>query len=228
VADLINRNFEAAWESVRPVPLVRIDFGNQTVVTRTLHGNIATYVCNADGQVLDILPGIYTPSVYLDRLYQFSLLAQYAGMGGTPLRAARVHEYHKSQAEVLKKNQSPLVFVKQGSDFSKRGIEIRLKAVLATAGGANKPESQTKTAEVPKLDSAEEVAHWQALVEDTQNNETSRRLQIHEMLAKAGMVHPQSVTKWLYKAVLHADLDDPYLGLASVLFANYPFKDRTH
>jgi hypothetical protein len=27
----------------------------------------------------------------------------------------------------------------------------------------------------------------------------------------------------MYKEVLNADLDDPYLGLGRVLFANYPF-----
>jgi hypothetical protein len=31
------------------------------------------------------------------------------------------------------------------------------------------------------------------------------------------------VTKKLYKEVLHADLDDPYLGLGPTLFAGYPF-----
>ena len=60
VADFINANFEPAWESVRPVPVVRIDFGNGTVLTRTLHGNILTSVCTADGKVLDALPVIYT------------------------------------------------------------------------------------------------------------------------------------------------------------------------
>ena len=34
---------------------------------------------------------------------------------------------------------------------------------------------------------------------------------------------PAALTKWLYKEVLHADLDDPYLGLGPALFASYPF-----
>ena len=37
-------------------------------MTRTLHGNIATYVCTADGQVLDILPGIYAADAYQAKL----------------------------------------------------------------------------------------------------------------------------------------------------------------
>jgi hypothetical protein len=50
VSDYINRNFEPAWESVRPVPIVRIDFGNGRTATRTLHGNVASYVCSADAR----------------------------------------------------------------------------------------------------------------------------------------------------------------------------------
>jgi hypothetical protein len=36
-------------------------------------------------------------------------------------------------------------------------------------------------------------------------------------------VQPAAVMKRLYKDVLHADLDDPYLGLGPTLFANYAF-----
>ena len=62
VADYINAEFEPVWESVRPVPIVTIDFGNGHTVRRTLHGNIATYICGSDGSVYDVLPGISPPA----------------------------------------------------------------------------------------------------------------------------------------------------------------------
>ena len=40
---------------------------------------------------------------------------------------------------------------------------------------------------------------------------------------QTGMVRPEKVLKPIYKDVLHADLDDPYLGLGKELFASYPF-----
>jgi hypothetical protein len=67
------------------------------------------------------------------------------------------------------------------------------------------------------------VASWRALQEDTRLNETARRLQIHQMLATASRPVPAGFTKWLYKEVLLADLDDPYLGLGKDLFGTYPF-----
>ena len=125
VAAVINRNFEAAWEMVRPVPIIRIDFGNGREVTRTLHGNIATYVCAADGQVLDILAGIYTPAVYMAQLQQFRLLANYAGQEGKEKRETRLRDYHRSQAEALKVNETPAQFVNMPA-ITKRAIERNL------------------------------------------------------------------------------------------------------
>ena len=76
VADQINATFEPAWESVRPVPLVTMDFGNGRTVKRTLQGNIATYICVPDGTVYDVLPGIYTPDVYRKQLEALAALAE--------------------------------------------------------------------------------------------------------------------------------------------------------
>ena len=44
------------------------------------------------------------------------------------------------------------------------------------------------------------------------------------MLAEEGVHTPESLTKRIYREVLDADLDDPYLGLGDALFATYPFE----
>ena len=74
IAEYVNAQFEPAWVSVRPVPIVTIDFGNGHTITRTLHGNIATSVCDAQGRVLDVLPGIYQPEEYLRQLHQLGIV----------------------------------------------------------------------------------------------------------------------------------------------------------
>lgn len=75
IAAYINQNFEPVWQSVRPVPQVSIDFGNGNIIKRTLNGNIATYVCTADGTVVDILPGIYQPTAFLESLKTIEKIA---------------------------------------------------------------------------------------------------------------------------------------------------------
>jgi len=228
VATVINSQFEAVWESVRPVPIVRIDFGNGTLLTRTLHGNIATYVCAADGQVLDILAGIYTPAVYMAQLQQFRLLANYAEQEGKEKRGLRLREYHQGQADALAKNEPAAVLVNQAF-MSKRAIEGGIKAVLVPGTMVKHVRPSLVSNKKPtdeRLEPAEDLANWKLLAEDTRINESVRREQIHSLLASKGAVQPERIVKWLYKDVLHADLDDPYLGLGSTLFANYPFKDQ--
>ena len=227
VADYINNTFEPVWESVRPVPIVRIDFGDGNVLTRTLHGNILTSVCTADGQVLDALPGIYEEQTYLDQLNQLRLLAKGAAKQPVQERAAWVKAYHQRQAEAIKKDQPPDQFVEKRkvAPPTKRLIEQPVEIVLQPAPKAE-PQQQAQAPAPPKAAAAvvkEDAALWKALLEDTQLNESTRRRQIHELLADKGLVKPAAVTKPIYKDVLHADLDDPYLGLGKTLFATYPF-----
>jgi hypothetical protein len=219
IAQFINNSFEPVWESVRPVPIVRIDFGNGTTLTRTLHGNIATSVCLSDGQLLDALPGVYQPEAYLFALDQLKLLAQYVSMATPEKSAARLREYHETQANALAKTGVPgrLIDV---SRMSKARIESSIKLVLQSSPAT---EKRPTTVERPAALPLEDLASWSLLAEDTRINETQRRRLIHEKLAAAGPVRPASVTKWMYKEVLHADLDDPYLGLGNLLFASYPF-----
>ena len=221
VADFINANFEPAWESVRPVPIVRIDFGDGKVLTRTLHGNILTSICTADGLLLDALPGIYTEEVYRDRLNQLRLLARKAAPLTGAKREAFVRGYHESAAEAIKKGQTPEQFTESlpREAVYKRKIERPVERIV---------EGKPARGEAKKTD--EDVAGWKELVEDTTLNEGTRRRQIHEMLAKTGLVRPEKVLKPIYKDVLHADLDDPYLGLGKTLFATYPFarEDQGH
>ncbi|VTT98164.1 Uncharacterized protein OS=Cyanothece sp. (strain PCC 7425 / ATCC 29141) GN=Cyan7425_1215 PE=4 SV=1 [Gemmataceae bacterium] len=98
VAGDINAAFEPVWESVRPAPLVTLDFGNGRVVRRTLQGNIATYVCGPDGTVYDVLPGIYTPAVYRRELAACKALA---GSLSGPTAADDLRTYHTQQVARL-------------------------------------------------------------------------------------------------------------------------------
>ena len=231
VAGLINRSFEPAWEMVRPVPTIRIDFGNKTVITRTLHGNIATYVCTAEGDVLDILPGIYTPDAYRFCLNQFRLLAEYVRMGNrTPPRPGdRLKSYHDQSAAALARNERPPALV-DTAGVTKARVERPVVVLVSGQDDRRLPFPERSAlaqahpeGQAPTLDSPQGLADWKLLAEDTKQNEVLRRRQIHDMLAAAGSVRPEQVKKRLYKEVLHTDLDDPYLGLGSVLFANYPF-----
>ena len=54
-----------AWEMVRPVPHITIDFGNGEKVVRTARGNAVMYLVNPNGKVFDAFPGVYTKEDFL-------------------------------------------------------------------------------------------------------------------------------------------------------------------
>lgn len=70
IATLLRDNFVLHWETVRPVPVITIDFGDGRLVRRTITGNSAHYLLDAEGRPLDVLPGLYGPAAFqgwLDR-----------------------------------------------------------------------------------------------------------------------------------------------------------------
>jgi hypothetical protein len=225
VADFINQSFEPVWQSVRPVPIVRIDFGNGNVLTRTLHGNILTAVCKPDGLLVDALPGIYREAEYLAQLNLLCAVAKNAQAAPEARRDVLVRAYHRGQAQALKKGVNPgqAAAVKRLAAITKSKIETPIELALLPVQSPPAPVEQSKPDAKPGSTATEDVANWKELEEDTRLNERTRRLQIHELLAREGLVKPEKVTRPIYKDVLHADLDDPYLGLGKVLFASYPF-----
>jgi hypothetical protein len=218
IAQFINDNFEPVWQSVRPVPTIQIDFGNGKSVKRTLHGNIATYVCTSSGVILDVLPGLYQPVAYLDALKQLSLLGRYVVKGGR-LDQHLLASYHEKQWAALEHNRKPwrlVVAVDRANLWHIAFVpsrDVALKSVL----------NLEPTTECPNLGSADAISTWKALTTETTFNEVLRRKAIHERLVSAKL-KPAQFTRWLYKDVLHADIDDPYLGLKDTLTATYPFK----
>jgi hypothetical protein len=75
VSRLLRENFVLYWSSERPVPKVTIDMGDGRKIERTVTGNSAHYVLDENGQVLDVLPGLYAPSVFADELGKSLALA---------------------------------------------------------------------------------------------------------------------------------------------------------
>ena len=211
VSAFINQHFEPAWEMVRPVPIVRIDFGNGNVATRTLHGNVASYVCGADGQVIDILPGIYTPAAYTQALTVPRDFAGRLRQLEAERRLPALQQHHRAAAQGRRQAAQQAELQAAIRDVGKGRIERRVERAVGPPQ-INGPQVRPRN--------AAELAAWQPLADDTRLNQTQRRLLIHERLASAEATRPEQIMRWLYRDVLHADLDDPYLGLGDDFFAD--------
>ncbi len=266
LADWISDTFECAWESVRDVPRVTVDFGGERVVRRTLHGNVVTWICDAQGRALDAVAGLYDAERYSARLEQAALLAWHLANARDDERASVFHDYHARQAERIATGRAPLVVERSllaaaskelterrlelaivdpeaGAGLraaSKRGTERPLERVLsggevpvalskfATERPLERAVAQRVPLDVPrpsgeKLAAPGVRADKGLLAQDTSLGETRFRPQIHLLFALTGSAPYGELTKRVYREVLHVDLDDPWLGLSDLLFADYPF-----
>jgi hypothetical protein len=59
-----------AWEMVREVPKVEIDFGDGRKMVRTVRGNACMYLCTPQGKVIDAYPGVYTADDFVPMIDQ--------------------------------------------------------------------------------------------------------------------------------------------------------------
>ena len=65
ISKYLKDHYVLYWKSVRPVPKVTIDFGDGRRLERTLTGNSIHYILTSDGLLVDGLPGLYSPALFL-------------------------------------------------------------------------------------------------------------------------------------------------------------------
>ncbi len=206
----LNERFECAWESVRPVPKVEIDFGDGRVLERTLAGNVATYVTLADGNVIDIVPGLVDPAEYGRRLEQALWLHERVTLPGRGASAKAWLAAYYGDEEAFDPDGraarlADLEEAKLHRDLSKALVEQSLKDLLRPLHIERlRKELEPRT----KDDGAA------SLEADTEYNRRVRYPKVRALLAERPLATPAGWTAEIYRDVLDVDLADPYLGLA--------------
>lgn len=99
VSRFLRDSFVLYWSSERPVPRVTIDFGDGRKIERTTTGNSAHYVLDADGRVIDVLPGLYAPAVFQAELTKSARLAYRVRNLGDAQRARAIADHHRRELE---------------------------------------------------------------------------------------------------------------------------------
>lgn len=234
IAKELNDRFECSWESVRKVPKIEIDFGDGKKLTRTLNGNVATYLCTSEGEVFDIFPGIGTPDEYLGRVRLGLRLHETIAALGAGSRSEAVKTYHKTMKDRVATSRPELARVAESTrrapDVSKMVVEKPIKDAMK--GAADMIVARAETAKepakrVPDMGKrAVERPIKDSLHEDTEFNDAERAPKIHALLARTTLAPVSTYTKTLYKDILGVDLDDPYLGLAPYVLGGEP--GRSH
>jgi hypothetical protein len=76
VSAALRERFILHWQSVRPAPVITIDFGDGRKLERTITGNSIHYVLDSDGRLVDALPGVYGPEAFLRQLNDIEPIAR--------------------------------------------------------------------------------------------------------------------------------------------------------
>lgn len=99
VSDYLRRNYILHWESVRPVPVIEIDYGDGRKVRRTITGNSIHYVLDSRGRVIDGLPGLYGPGTFLRMLQESEALARATSELSDDQFPALVARHHRARLQ---------------------------------------------------------------------------------------------------------------------------------
>lgn len=83
-----------------------------------------------------------------------------------------------------------------------------------------------KNARSVPMTSDQRLAELRKLLSEDSRSSQSSRWRIHKLLSEQPFLTPADMTPWLYREVLHADLEDPYLGLQAVLLGKYPYGEE--
>jgi hypothetical protein len=94
-------HFILHWSSERPVPKITIDMGDGRRIETTIAGNSAHYVLDADGRVLDVLPGLMTPKAFRHELEGSLALAAAVAAAGADERTALIQRHHDAAVAAI-------------------------------------------------------------------------------------------------------------------------------
>jgi hypothetical protein len=228
VSSFVSSHFVAAWESVRPVPTVEIDFGNGRKLKRTVNGNTATYICDPTGRVVDVIPGLNTPEAYLQDL-RYALNLYRASLAAFDKTVIEYHQENRTTPTVYEWVRNDMA-----KSFNERLLRMSLdkRAEMAGRKGLGTrivpgPYSGTDVGKMAIEGPVKRLTSQEAaiLAADTELNRKERKPVIHRILSEK-IVKPSDITKRIYKEALHCDLDDPYLGLISTAFNGGAYENR--
>jgi hypothetical protein len=235
VQDALRDGFILHWKSERAVPVITIDFGDGRKIVRTITGNSVHYLLDADGRVIDALPGLYGVQPFLHRLTDAATIElALRQTNSDSQREATLHDWHRQQiAGIDRAAQSDLralglaelpatddlaAWQKFGDlHFKEMQVDIGVQAIMIEknpdALRAGRVAMGKRVVESPLLLAVRNLES--TIAQDCIRNDYVLHRQIHQMLAdgadKAGL---EAFNNTVYSRLFLTPASDPWLGLA--------------
>lgn len=209
IHQVMRQDFVLHWESVRPVPIVTLDFGDGRRVTKTITGNSAHLVLDSHGRLVDALPGLFDANTFLTLL-------------------ARARTFARADRRALPQLHS---FAAMGS----AGGSPPAPPQPSRAMDASMLAMSKHVVELPVLRQVEPLPQTSSGIADDTAKNTELHRRIHEAFASgtewAGIA---GFVEWLYADIFLMPLHDPALGLdvpdpfADLEYDNYKHNASSH
>jgi hypothetical protein len=239
ISALLRDRFVLHWHSVRAVPRVTIELGDGRVIRQTITGNSAHYFLAGDGQVLDVLPGLYSPDAFRAQLEDWLQLHRTLDRSSAARSDTlwRYHEMRRNEGNLRAQElgidrtvydgQQP-VWVAQRQSMSKMATERPLLRQLKTPrGGASEPILPRQGVDVQFSESTLALMRSkqtltdavmenlrQTIATDTERNEYDLHLRVHEWFVRGEVKDLPSLNERVYDELFLTPSSDPWLGLA--------------
>lgn len=173
VAEYLRWHYVLHWQSVRPAPVITIDFGDGRRIERTLTGNSIHYILDSRGRLLDGLPGLYAPATFLANLQTWGppeVIARMNGLSDAELHT-RLAYHHRGQMNELARRWDAQMktidrFNKEGRELN--AVEVQNEAVAAQLRSIGKavmemPMMEALMPQIAKLEERTDAAMWRDL-----------------------------------------------------------------
>ena len=220
ISALLREHFVLHWESLRPVPVLTVDFGDGRTLRRTVTGNSIHYVLAPDGQVIDALPGLIAPRVFERELAELSQ-ASSIGFDAATLRKHQWRTIERLTSQAF--SDADVALPKAAHErLMSRVVPVQNPRPRAIDAARRAPSKLT--IEAPLL---RQLANpMPALAEDTRLNMTKLRPTILGWLMEsdgASTINLKALNDRVYAELFLTPLDDPWMGLdAPGVFGGLP------
>jgi hypothetical protein len=237
IAPLLRERFVLHWESLRPVPKITIEMGDGRVIRQTITGNSAHYLLDANGRVLDVLPGMVSPAAYRAQLEEWTTL-------GT---TTDLNEYHQRAITKLVERRSrhlvvPVLGTSGRAPDAKAAARLALTKAIVEVPVLRQldPEASMRDLPATMWNSISDVekdgvvfskpalalmSRKQTLTEDlliqlrasiagdTVLNQEELHYRIHQWFVGSEVRDLDELNRRVYAELFLMPLDDPWMGL---------------
>lgn len=216
ISAILREKYVLHWHSVRPVPQVTIEMGDGRTIRQTITGNSVHYLLDANGNVLDALPGLHSPRAFREQLEEWLQLdaeqarayhAARAHRSGLPTGSRRPIAVDAAMYAASKVNiERPLL---QQLTLATRVPEVRFRSdeevVFSEESLALMRKKQPLTAEL-----MENLRR--SIATDMQLNREMHGV-IHRWFADGEVRDLASLNERIYAELFLTPSSDPWLGL---------------